>query len=230
MTIILENIEQGTTEWLNARVGCITMSKAKLLLTGGKGVTRRNYLLDIASEMVSGVLSEQVKTIDMARGSLLEPYALHAYKEITGSEVKKVGIGYLNDDRRIAASPDGLMKNKGVEIKCPNPKAHIRTILAGDAPSEYIPQMQGCMWVFGIDEWDYVSFCPQFHTKPVHIITQYRDDGMIKKIEESALKGIEEIDSFVARSKAVFSDAVYDVCDQALAAIAELYDTEPEIY
>ncbi|MFK5950908.1 MAG: YqaJ viral recombinase family protein [Methylococcales bacterium] len=229
MTIIKRKLIQGTEEWKNARVGCITMSNAKALLSGGKGITRKNYLLDVASEMASGVLIDNLKTIDIARGNLLEDYARRAYEEITGEMVEEVGIGYLNKDKRISASPDGLIKSGGIEIKCPNPKAHMRTIVSGSAPKEYIPQMQGCMWVFGVNRWDYVSFSPQFSAKPLHIITQYRDEEIIKKIEESALRGIEEIDEFINIAKDTYSDAVYEICNQSIFALNELYDVEPEI-
>jgi len=229
MTIIKRKLEQGTEEWKNARVGCITMSNAKAMLTAGNGVTRRNYLLDVASEMASGVLIGNINTIDIARGNLLESYARRVYEEIKGVIVEEVGIGYLNKDMRVAASPDGLIKDGGVEIKCPNPKAHMRTIAAGEAPKEYVPQMQGCMWVFGVNKWDYVSFCPQFGEKPIHIITQYRDDEIIKKLESSVMKGIEEIDEFIELAKDRYSDAVYEICEQSIFALNELYDVEPEI-
>jgi len=229
MTIIERKLIQGTEAWKNARVGCITMSNAKALLTAGNGVTRKNYLLDVASEMASGVLIDNIKSIDIARGNLLEDYARRAYEEIKGVEVEEVGIGYLNKLKRISASPDGLIDGGGIEIKCPNPKAHMRTIIAGEAPKEYIPQMQGCMWVFGVEKWDYVSFSPQFSNKPIHIITQYRDEEMIKKIKESAEKGVEEIDEFIKLANETFSDAVYEICNQSIFALDELYDIEPEI-
>lgn len=229
MTIILNKLIQGTEAWKNARVGCITMSNAKALLTAGSGVTRKNYLLDVASEMVSGVLIDNIRSVDIARGNLLESYARRAYEELTGNAVEEVGIGYLDANKRISASPDGLIKNGGVEYKCPNPKAHMRTIEAGTVPKEYIPQMQGCIWVFGVDRWDYGSFCPQFSSKPLHVITQYRDEEMIKKIEESALKGIEEIDEYIKLAKGEYSPAFYEICEQSIFALNELYDIEPEI-
>jgi len=229
MTIIKRKLIQGTPEWKNARVGCITMSNAKALLTDGNGTTRKNYLLDVASEVASGVLISNIKSIDIDRGNLLESYARQAYEEITGEIVEEVGIGYLDKLMRIAASPDGLIKKGGIEIKCPNPKAHMRTICAGEAPKEYIPQMQGCMWVFDVEQWDYVSFCPQFSSKPIKIITQYRDEEMIKKIKDSALKGVDEIDEFLALANENHSDAVYEICNQAIFALDELYDIEPEI-
>ncbi len=229
MTIILDKLIQGTQEWKNARVGCLTMSNAKALLTGGSGATRRNYLLDVASEMASGVLIDNIKSVDIARGNLLEDYARRAYEEITGNTVTEVGIGYLNDAKRIAASPDGLITTGGIEIKCPNPKAHMRTIVSGDAPKEYLPQMNGCMWVFGVEQWDYISFCPQFSSNPIKIITQYRDEKMIKKIEESALCGIEEIDDWLKLANETYSDAVYEICEQSIFALNELYDEEPNI-
>ena len=125
MTVILESMEQGSTSWLKARVGCITMSNAGLLLAGGKGLTRSGYILDVASELASGQLADRPKTFDMQRGNLTEPYAVDAYELHTGHKVQRVGLGYLNEDKRIAASPDGLVDDKGVEIKCPNFFSHV---------------------------------------------------------------------------------------------------------
>jgi len=182
--IIIDLFEQGSQEWLDARVGCVTMSNAGLLLVGGKGITRKNYIIDVASEMISGIPSKQISTFDIDRGNALEPMAREAYELLTGTKVRQIGIGYLDEMKRIAASPDGLTDIGGIEIKCPQPKAHLRTILAKESPKEYQAQMQGCMWVFGVDRWDFVSFCPQFKPMPICIISVNRDEEMIKLIEK----------------------------------------------
>ncbi len=176
MTVILEHMEQGSPEWLDARVGNITMSNADKLLTGGKGVTRQSYIIDVASEIVSGVPASQVKTWEMERGNLLEPYAREAYKARTGIEVQQVGLGYLNENKRISASPDGLRPNGGMEIKCQGPKAHLRTIIDAKNPKKFAAQMQGCMWVFDVEYWDYCSFCPEVKDLPLFIMTLERDE------------------------------------------------------
>jgi hypothetical protein len=230
MAIILDKLVQGSPEWFAARVGCVTMGKAGILLTKGKGKTRDTYIIDVASEMASGMAAERVKMRDMERGNVLEPMGRRGYELLTGSTVKEVGLGYLDDMRRISASPDGLMPNKGLEIKCPNPKAHLQTIIEGAAPKKYKPQMQGGMWVFDLDEWDYVSFCPQFKPMPLFIISMTRDEEMIKEISDSAHLAVEEIDAHLRTASMEVTQPMQAICDQALFAIDELYNTEPEIY
>ena len=230
MPVILDHFEQGTLEWKNSRVGRVTMSNAKKLLTGGKGKTRESYLIDVASEVSSGQLSESFKSRDMDRGNMLEPMAVKAYEAVTGERVRTVGIGYLNEDRRIAASPDGLMTGKGLEIKCPNPKAHLRTILAASAPKEYAPQMQGGMWVFDFSEWDYVSFCPTYKPMPICIITVQRDEEMIAKIEAACHAAIIEIDGYVEIAKMNVTPELQRICNQSIEMLDIINQVEPEIY
>jgi hypothetical protein len=136
----------------------------------------------------------------MERGNELEAFARDAYMTETGTTLGEVGLGFLDDNLRISASPDGLtgLTNLGgVEIKCPNPKAHMATIQAMSAPKAYLPQCNGNMWVFGCESWDLVSFCPEFEARPLVIIRVKRDEEMIKKISESAHRGVQEIDAMI---------------------------------
>jgi hypothetical protein len=231
MTIIIPHMIQGSEEWKKARIGCVTMSRAKDLITGGEGKTRFSYLLEVVSEMESGKPANRIKTYDMERGILLEPYARRAYEARTGRKVKEIGIGYLDDMRRIAASPDGLSlsQDRGAEFKCPNPKAHARSISSG-IPTEYMPQVQGCMWIFDKPEWDFASFCPQYKRMPLYITTVKRDDAMIKQISDQAHLAIEEIDSMVSQPAPKITADVRDICEQAIYATDELYGNAVEIY
>jgi hypothetical protein len=222
-------MEQGSPEWFAARVGCITMSKANILLTKGKGITLENYIIDIASEVASGMPANKIKTFDMERGNTLEPLARRAYESYTGQNVRQIGLGYLDDYKRISASPDGLVSNKGIEIKCPGTKAHMQTIAAGESPKQYKPQMQGGMWIFDLPEWDYVSFCPQFKPMPLYIITMRRDEEMIKEIRDSAHLAVQKVDEYVRMAKMDISTEVQGICDIALHTLDVMMDIEPEI-
>ena len=160
------------------------MSHAQDLITKGRGnapsVTRLNYILDVAAEKLSGKPTETVKTWDMERGILLEPFALRAYQAQTGANVENIGLAYLDDKRTISASPDGLCGSVGaggVEIKCPRPRTHMRYIKNG--AKQNAAQIQGNMWIFGAQWWDFVSFCPEFSACPLHIERVERDDDMI---------------------------------------------------
>ena len=214
--IILNHMEQGSDEWRLARMGCVTMSKAKNLLTGGKGVTRETYIIEVASELISGQLAENISTWDMERGIMLEPYAVRAYESLTGLEVQTIGLGYLNEDRRIAASPDGLTMIGGMEVKCQKPKNHLKTIIEAKNPKQFEAQMQGCMWVFDVDTWDYCSFCPEFNEQPLFILTMRRNEEMIKAIEDAAHKAVEGIDNYVRIASAGrASEELKEICAEA---------------
>lgn len=229
-TIILAAMEQGSNEWHDARRGRITMSNAKALLTGGKGVTRKSYLMNVASEIVTGITAETYKSWAMERGNILEPFARDAYKAVTGCEVEQVGLGYLNEDRLISASPDGIAPDRGLEIKCQLPKNHVNTLHNGINPKQFEDQMQGCMWVFDRPQWDYVSFCPECKDNPIFIYTVYRDEEVIKRIEDSAMRGIDEIKAIVASVKKEPIAELTNICDDALLLIETLRNDEPEIF
>lgn len=232
--VILESMLQGSNEWKEARRGRITMSHAKDLITkprkkGEVSQTRLTYLINVASEIITGVTAETFKSWKMERGNILEPFARDAYKAHTGNEISQVGLGYLNKDRRISGSPDGLGVNLGMEIKCQDPKKHLATILNGFEPKEFDPQIQGSMWIFEKECWEYVSFCPEFPEQPIFIHRVYRDEEMIKRIEESALKGVEEIDDFVKRGRfSTTNKQIAKICEDALETIEALSYNEPE--
>jgi hypothetical protein len=163
---IILDLMQGSPEWFKARIGCITMSNADKLLMKGKGgnesATKLKYIQDVASEVLAGVPSERLNTWDMQRGTLLEPYAREAYERVTGNKIKEVGLGYLDEKRRISSSPDGLKGTTsargGLEIKGRGAKEHLRIIENEHDSKATEAQIQGNMWIFNADAWDFCSF------------------------------------------------------------------------
>lgn len=225
-------MEQGSEEWLLARLGCITMSNADKLLTEGKGVTRNTYIIGVASELITGVPSDRINVWDMERGSLLEPFARQAYEAYKNCQVQQVGLVYLNEKKRISASPDGFIvnQNHGLEIKCQAPKNHMKTIIEAKNPKKFMPQIQGSMWVTGYDKWDYCSFCPEFKAQPLFVMTVERDDKMIAAIEKSALKAVTEVDEYVKQAQGSTSPELFTICQQAIELTDIMQNKEPEIF
>lgn len=228
--IILDHFQQGSMAWLEARVGRITMSRAKDLLTGGKGKTRQSYILDVAAEKLSGEPVEGYTSIDMERGTFLEPWAVKAFEAATGMQVAPVGF-VIGDDERIGCSPDGLLgHDAGLEIKSPKPRQHLRNIF-GDGMDEYAPQAQGGMWLTGRDCWFVVSFCPWVKQYPLHIRLLKRDEDVIAKLAESATKAADEVDEICARavSEHSLSNRVFDVADRAAQAWGNVFADSSEV-
>ena len=232
MPIIVKDLIQGSDEWLQARVGMITMSNAKQLLTAGKGVTRTTYIIGVAAEKMTGVPAEKINVWDMERGNLLEPFARAAYEAYTDCEIEEVGLVYLDEDKRVSASPDGFRKGEshGLEIKCQAPKNHMKTIIESTNPKQFIAQIQGSMWVTGYDKWDYCSFCPEFKDAPLFVMTVKRDEEMIAKIKESALLAVTEVDEYVKQAKGYTSPEIDEICREAIELTDIMQNKEPEIY
>ena len=159
------DIEQGTDEWHALRRGVITASAiSKLLTATGKPAnndTSRAQLYQLLAERITGESDSGFYNDDMARGHLLEPYARNLYAE-NFDPVTECGFVTLNTSAgTLGYSPDGLVGDDGlIEIKCPRPKAHLKSLLTGEVPSEYIPQVQTGLAVTGRRWLDYISYAP----------------------------------------------------------------------
>ena len=101
-----------------------------------KGKTRQSYILDLVSERLSGKPNRKLFELRHAARSILEPYALKAFEKANETLIERVGFITTNDGR-IGCSPDGLIgEDAGIEVKCPNPRQHLRNILS-DGLSDY---------------------------------------------------------------------------------------------
>lgn len=185
--LITLDCEQGTEEWLAARCGIPTATGISNIVTptGKKSGSYLPYLAELIAESVEG-LKENYKSEDMARGNELEPFARAAYEFETGNTVVQVGGVYLNADKDLMISPDGLIPNlrKGLEIKCPQMKTHIKYLLQGGVPQEYLIQVQSALWVTGYETWDFVSYCPEYYKQPFYLFTAQRDPILMKAFDK----------------------------------------------
>ncbi|HHW7546658.1 TPA: YqaJ viral recombinase family protein [Mannheimia haemolytica] len=185
--LITLDCEQGTEEWLTARLGIPTATGISNIVTpaGNKSAGYNAYLAELVAESIEGV-KDGFKSSDMARGNELEPLARMAYEFETDTEVVQVGGVYLNAEKQLMISPDGLIPNlkKGLEIKCPKMKTHIKYLLEGGVPNEYVIQVQSALWVTGYEAWDFVSYCPEYQKQPLYIYTVERDPVLMKAFEQ----------------------------------------------
>lgn len=193
---ILDDFEQGSAEWYAQRCGKVTMSRAKDLIARGQGKMRDSYVLELVAERLTGMQPETFQSIDMERGTYMEPSGVKAFEAETALSTQIVGFVEL--DERIGCSPDRLEGEKGgVEVKSPRIKRHLRNCF-GDGMREYYPQVQGCMWVTGREYWHLVSWCPEFFYYPLHIEYVRRDEEMIAHIQAAAFSVAERVDYIVS--------------------------------
>jgi putative phage-type endonuclease len=174
------HVDQGSEEWLSLRAGLPTASRFSDVITpsGGKSSSFDKTAYTLVAEKMMGVKAETFQSQWMKRGIELEPEARAAYEFLTDHEVEQVGL-CIRDNDRAGASPDGLMADRGLEIKCPAPHTHVRYLEEARLPREYIAQVQGCMWVCERDMWDFVSYHPDM---PMFKITIERDKEYINNL------------------------------------------------
>jgi len=185
------NVEQGTDEWLRARLGVPTAScYSKLITTQGKRSTQaESYINELIGQRITGEIPETFKSEAMERGNELEPQARAYYELMTDNEVEEAGL--IINDIGAGCSPDGLIgEDGGLEIKCPKLSTHIGYLRAGKLPSKYMQQVQGCMYITNRDWWDFMSFHPDVESM---IIRVYRDEEFIIALHNTLKETIEVI-------------------------------------
>ena len=188
---------QGTEEWLQARLGIPTASSFDKIITskGGRSAQSNAYMGKLLGEFIQGFSEKGIYTEHMERGNRLEPQARVFYSTLTESQVDEVGMVYLNDDKHVACSPDGLIADlelsRGLEIKCPMLGNHIGYMLDGKLPTKYKAQVQGSMWITGLAAWDFMSYHPD---SPPFITKVVRDQEYIDKMESVIMEFSEELE------------------------------------
>lgn len=111
------NTEQGTPEWLKARVGKITGSRVGAILGKSPFTSRKKVMREMADEMLGN--HSDFDNPAMRYGREKEDTAAKLYEFLYAGDqiVSQTGFWEKGD---LGASPDRLVGDKGlVEIKCP---------------------------------------------------------------------------------------------------------------
>lgn len=197
--MIAVDIEQGSQEWLLARVGIPTASKFDSIITtkGEPSKEFQKYLYQLAGERVTGIPSESFSNGWTERGSKFEDEARNHYSLFRDVEIQQVGICYLNEDKKIGCSPDGLIgEDGGLELKCPAIHTHVEYLIQNKVPTKYFTQVQGNLYVTGRKWWDFVSFYPGI--KPL-VIRCERDEAFIAKLDAALRDFCKQLEELVLK-------------------------------
>ena len=116
-------------------------------------------------------------------------------------------MGFINHPSidNSGASPDGLVDDEGmVEIKCPESKTMIETLLSDKVPDKYFKQMQWQMACTGRQWCDYVVFDPRMPENLQLCVRRVeRDDYIIDEIKAEINKFLAELDQQVTKLRAL---------------------------
>lgn len=171
---IINNIQQGTPEWLQLRVGVFTATDGQTIATKGKGLETLIY--EKASEIITGLSCEEAYTnSNIERGKELEEQARLFYEIEKNVSVETVAFVY-GDLQYTGCSPDGLVGVDGLaEFKCPNNKNFVYICITEDYDKHYFWQTQYQIFITGRKWADLVFFNPNFNN-PVKIFRIERDE------------------------------------------------------
>lgn len=192
-------MEQGTTEWFEARLGKVTASRVVDVIAmtkSGYSASRANYMAQLVVERITGKVEESYSNAAMAWGTEHEPMARAEYEILRGVMVNEIGFVPHPTIENSGASPDGLVNDKGlIEIKCPNTATHIETLLTREIPKKYICQMYWQIACTGREWCDFVSYDPRMpdHLK-LCVINVPRNEELIGELETEIAKFLKEVD------------------------------------
>lgn len=178
---------QGSALWLQDRLGIASASNFDQILTPAKFELSKSadrYMHRLLSERLTGEPHDTqdggVETVWMARGKSLEAEAFAGYGLLTGCEPRTCGFCWLDERKRVGASPDALVGDDGVlEIKSPMLSTHIGYVLAGGLPDAYRLQVLGELYCTGRAWCDFVSYYPGM---PLYVHRTWRDAAVMDKI------------------------------------------------
>ena len=200
---IFDQLEQGGTEWLEARAGVLTASTIGQLITAktikpAMNDRSRGLCQTLIAERITGHVEPVFPNRAMTRGTLLEPEARRIYAEQTGQDVDEVGFARLDTDTyTLGSSPDGLVgETGGIEIKSPSAKVHVSTVLSGSIPDYNRAQVQAFLHVTGRAWCDFISYLPG---EPLCIIRDFPDPRWQTAIQSAAEQFEETARSAVTR-------------------------------
>jgi putative phage-type endonuclease len=198
-------IEQGSVEWHLQRLGKVTASRVADVLSKGKSgesASRKNYRTELVVQRLTGVPGESFTNAAMEWGTTTEPLARVAYEAEMGVFVNQVAFVEHPTIANFGCSPDGLIGDGLIEIKCPNSSTHIEYLTDDKPPAKYIPQMQCQMAVMGAKWCDFVSFDPRLpNDLQLFVVRLERDEEYIKAMEVEVEKFLSEVEEMFTKLK-----------------------------
>lgn len=196
--MIVEHYPQLSVEWFEARCGKPTASCFNKLITAKTmrpSSQATNYLYQLAGERITGAKTETYQNAAMERGMVLEAEARSLFEMVMDVEVQEAGLVYPDEEKKFSCSPDGLMEDAGLEIKCPLVHTHVSYLLANVVPPDYIPQVQGSMLVTGFSHYYFMSYYPGLAPLIIDVPRDEKFCAALKVELESFCEKLDEIEA-----------------------------------
>ncbi len=201
---------QQSEQWFKDRLGKVTASRlndvVSRLKNGDESSARANYKSQLICERLTGQIKDQFSTQDMRWGAECEAFARSSYEVEKGTIIEQIGFVPHPSIEMCGASPDGIVCDGTIEIKCLTTKNHIDVLLTQKVPDEFINQIQWQMACTNKNWCDFVAFDPRL-PEPLQMFIQRieRDNDKIKQLEEETIIFLCEIDEKINKLKNMYS-------------------------
>ena len=193
-----ENIIQGSESWLQLRLGKCTASRVADVTAKtktGVSASRGNYLIELALQRVTGVIEPFYKNDAMQWGTDNEQTARTAFEVAHNVFVDQVAFVDHPTIKDFGCSPDGVIGNSLLELKCPYQSAVHWSYFKDGCPSKYYTQIQAQMSCTGAKSVWFVSFDPRMPTRSqLYIEEVMREEEFIKKLEDEVKQFLNEVE------------------------------------
>jgi putative phage-type endonuclease len=201
---IKNTVKQGSDAWKQMRAGKVTASRIADVIAKtktGYSASRANYMTELVIQRF-GVINDSFTSDAMQWGTETEPLARIEYENRNLVSVDQVDFVENKYIKMSGASPDGIVGDGLIEIKCPNSKTHFEYLLAGEVPEKYKPQMAWQMCCTNARWCDFVSYDPRVPEGLQYFQIRYeRDDEYIAMLEDEVMKFLAEVDAMYNQLK-----------------------------
>ena len=197
-SLIYREVEQGTDAWLEIRRGKVTASRVADVMAKtktGVSASRGNYLIELALQRVTGVIEPSYKNDAMQWGTDNEQTARTAFEVAHNVFVDQVAFVDHPTIKDFGCSPDGVIGNSLLELKCPYQSAVHWSYFKDGCPSKYYTQIQAQMSCTGAKSVWFVSFDPRMPARSqLYIEEVMREEEFIKKLEDEVKQFLNEVE------------------------------------
>lgn len=205
----IHTIEPYSIDWAKAHIGLVSASEFGNLVTAAieprTGDMPKSYLYKKAAEVFRGepmcMLSPNSAFTSAAteQGLLIEEEVLPFIALTYDADVRRAGF-CTHDNGLAGCSPDALEgEDGGIEVKSPYPETHVKYLLGGCVPNDYIPQVQFSLYVTGRDHWRFVSYRRRFPALNVIVhrdeTVMVRIDGIVREFNEKLTTAVNKLKS-----------------------------------
>ena len=197
-SLIYREVEQGTDAWLELRLGKCTASRVADVMAKtktGVSASRGNYLIELALQRVTGVIEPSYKNDAMQWGTDNEQTARTAFEVAHNVFVDQVAFVDHPTIKNFGCSPDGVIGDSLLELKCPYQSAVHWSYFKDGCPSKYYTQIQAQMSCTGAKSVWFVSFDPRMPARSqLYIEEVMREEEFIKKLEDEVKQFLNEVE------------------------------------